>query len=354
MNETQSENLISKRIKILALFVVLFISLFFIPTKWFGIKSVADSKTKTSNLNQQNNQSLELISSQNLIQKINDDADGDGLLGWQEALWGTDPNNPDTDNDGTPDGEEVRLGRDPKKAGPNDKMLNIADSKDTTIISSLNKLNDQNNLTSRIVKNAVTAGALLKSNNMPEEQIISSLQNGINNETNTALHSKIYDESSLKISKTSSISELKSYGNVIARVIMYTADQISAKGDLTILTEYINKKDANVLKKFNVKIKILKDVENYLLKEIIIPKKAVNIHLFFINSIENYISVLEGITKTGDDPIFGLISLNNYKNSDPTFISSIQKYTEFFNNENVIFSNKEFGYLFTQGIINNQ
>ena len=51
---------------------------------------------------------------------ISFDADSDGLLDWEEALWGTNPKLADSDHDGTPDGEEVRLKRDPKKAGPND------------------------------------------------------------------------------------------------------------------------------------------------------------------------------------------------------------------------------------------
>lgn len=50
------------------------------------------------------------------------DTDGDGLLDWEEALWGTDPKNKDTDRDGTSDGTEVSMHRDPKKAGPRDSL----------------------------------------------------------------------------------------------------------------------------------------------------------------------------------------------------------------------------------------
>lgn len=38
------------------------------------------------------------------------DRDGDGLSDRQEAVWGTDPENPDTDGDGIPDGDEVQYG----------------------------------------------------------------------------------------------------------------------------------------------------------------------------------------------------------------------------------------------------
>ncbi len=350
MNGNES---LSARIKISTFVIVLFISLFFIPAKWVGMGEGSKSNINSSALGQQPNQNLSLISTQDLTQKINDDTDGDGLPNWKEALSGTDPNNPDTDGDGTPDGEEVANNRDPKKAGPNDKLVNIINSKDSATVASLKNLDDPNNLTSRIVKNALTAGALLKSNNTSEDQISSSIQNGIMTETNNVLKPKVYDESSIKINNSSTVAELKTYGNTIAGVIIYISNQISASGDLEILTEYTNKKDVAVLKKFDIKIKVLKIVENYLLTEVIVPKKAAATHLYFINKMNNYISVLEGLSKTGTDPILGLVSLNNYKGSDPTFLSSIQNFSSFFNKENVVFSNKELGYLFSYYIINN-
>ena len=41
-----------------------------------------------------------------LVQNHDDDADQDGLTNAEEAVLGTDPNNPDTDNDGVPDGKD--------------------------------------------------------------------------------------------------------------------------------------------------------------------------------------------------------------------------------------------------------
>jgi hypothetical protein len=55
------------------------------------------------------------------------DLDNDGLLDWEEDLWGTDPNNSDSDGDGTPDGEEVDLGRIPTKPGPEDTNADISE-----------------------------------------------------------------------------------------------------------------------------------------------------------------------------------------------------------------------------------
>ena len=52
------------------------------------------------------------------------DEDGDGLSGTQEAIAGTDPQNPDTDDDGLLDGEEVLIyGTDPKNADTDGDLL---------------------------------------------------------------------------------------------------------------------------------------------------------------------------------------------------------------------------------------
>jgi hypothetical protein len=52
------------------------------------------------------------------------DPDNDNLNNAQEALWGTNPNNPDTDGDGYKDGEEVANCHNPLVPAPKDKLVN--------------------------------------------------------------------------------------------------------------------------------------------------------------------------------------------------------------------------------------
>jgi hypothetical protein len=54
------------------------------------------------------------------------DTDGDGLTDVQEAILGTDPNNPDTDADGASDGTEAAAGTDPLDASSTFKMSEIS------------------------------------------------------------------------------------------------------------------------------------------------------------------------------------------------------------------------------------
>ena len=58
-----------------------------------------------------------------VIESQNKDTDSDGLLDWQENLYGSDLSNPDTDADGYLDGEEINSGNNPLIKGPNDKLI---------------------------------------------------------------------------------------------------------------------------------------------------------------------------------------------------------------------------------------
>lgn len=346
MNETES---LSTRIKISVFFIVLFISLFFIPAKWLGISDENKTKLNSSSLN---NQRLEILSSQTLTEKINDDTDNDGLLNWQEALWGTDPNNPDTDTDGTPDNEEVQNGRDPKKSGPDDKLINFTDSKDPDTVALIDKLNDPNNLTSRLAKNTLSISSILDQQKITDPAIQQAVQQGLVEDIKPLVQPKTYTLSDIKIDNDSSVLNLKSYGNTIASFILYFLNNNNGKiDDMKIITEYDNKKDAAILKKLNPKIKLLEQFRGSLLSTKV-PSKVSTLHLSFINIVETYRFVLENLTKTDDDPVRGMIAMSNYQESVSNFLGSIQKYAEFFDKENVVFSNKEIGYLFTYYIIN--
>ncbi len=73
------------------------------------------------------------------------DSDGDGLLDWEEKIYGTDPQNPDTDGDGYKDGDEIATNHNPLKKAPGDSL------KDYPLNSSpSDKKNDPNNITQRL------------------------------------------------------------------------------------------------------------------------------------------------------------------------------------------------------------
>ena len=95
--------------------VIIVVILILISGTIIGSYLILQSRVTQANL-------LEQIAQEIQDKKIIDDLDFDGLSGWEENLYKTDPENPDTDGDGYPDGEEVIAGYDPTKPAPYDKI----------------------------------------------------------------------------------------------------------------------------------------------------------------------------------------------------------------------------------------
>ncbi|MFH1461234.1 MAG: hypothetical protein ABIF84_02340, partial [Patescibacteria group bacterium] len=106
--------LFSKKIYLFVVILVLLIGI------TIGGYLVLKSQTSQADL-------LDQIAQKIKDQEIIDDLDNDGLAGWEENLYKTDPNNPDTDGDGYLDGEEIAAGYDPTKPAPDDKLTDGAE-----------------------------------------------------------------------------------------------------------------------------------------------------------------------------------------------------------------------------------
>ncbi len=85
-----------------------------------GVILSKNSAKRTISVTSLVEEAAQTTSFQNKNTNLIKDSDNDGLLDWEEKVYGTDPNNPDTDGDGTTDGEEIKQHRDPLVAGPND------------------------------------------------------------------------------------------------------------------------------------------------------------------------------------------------------------------------------------------
>ncbi|MEO6077633.1 MAG: hypothetical protein ABIP54_02510 [Candidatus Andersenbacteria bacterium] len=101
---------------IVVLSILIAIGLFFV-TSLNKEQSAQPAPDSTSNTG--------LTSNDNNVDPLAD-TDNDGLNNTQEALWGTNPNNPDTDGDQYKDGDEVANCHNPLVPAPKDKLANCS------------------------------------------------------------------------------------------------------------------------------------------------------------------------------------------------------------------------------------
>lgn len=179
------------------------------------------------------------------------DSDGDGLKDWEEAVWGTDPQNPDSDKDKTTDGEEIAQGRDPLKKGPDDKI-----SLQALKAGKAAGAETENNLTFRLAKNILESGAIeaigpdggitstdfLKNVSLPEDMSAEAL----------LLPSEKISVKSLKIVQANDAETVRQYFNALAAAYAKQPQVTSGKGDINIVAEAIASGDYSELAKLEV------------------------------------------------------------------------------------------------------
>ena len=266
------------------------------------------------------------------------DADNDGLLDFEEALWGTDPQDTDTDNDGTKDGEEVTLKRDPMKAGPKDSL--------ETPVSSL--------------KSPLIKGV---SNNPPAEDGSAPFVKGDETKTDTK---PIQYEDPLHI-----------FGNAIGAPIQIVAAEAeselafwnSAAGN-TKMNEDLIRGFNELAQKYERIAQNIASVDSPLIKgvsnnppaedgsapfvkggsartEVVIPEKAVGIHTKLITGYQNYAKAIRAIADTSIGSYMSVAALTAYSDSTLALARAFVDVSDFFYHEGVRFVSTEPGSIFS-------
>lgn len=263
--------------------------------------------------------------SQEIGQYNTTDTDGDGLLDWEEILYGSDIRMTDTDGDGTNDKEEVVNGRNPNKKGPNDLL----------------SAQEQQKIASNSLAEGFTSGSLTDelSKELFESYILSK-QGGNTSANQTQLVTNLAQQASQSINRNYfystrdikgvavSAASLSTYGNEFARI--YTEKMT----DIASLST-----DSSSM---NSLIAIYKALASDLSK-IEVPETLVISHLKLIN---NFYSLHEASILMNNhlkDPVKALFAIKIIKEvevENPKLFTTIA--TEF-KKSGIIFSSNEAG-----------
>lgn len=273
------------------------------------------SQTAEQQLAQERYNEGTLVAISDLAEK---DTDKDGLPDWEEALWGTDPNNKDTDGNGINDKNEI----DEKKASvetasgvaANTGELTETEAFSRELFASIAALKESGNLNDQSIKDL----AATISENAGEKQIITA--------SYTSADIKVAGDSTAEITlyHTAMVATLAKYDDSgIGTELIAIDAALASEADESKLGELYT-----IAKAYRA---LAKD-----LTTIAAPKAVANIHLDLINSANNTGIALDNIPQIYDNALGGLIGLAQYEKESDTFEQILRDLQDYFIRNGII------------------
>ena len=296
--------------------------------------AVALNYSRSVTTNSKNNNLVAVASSTLFSSYLNNvDSDNDGLLDWQEALYGTDPRNKDTDGDGTPDGEEIKENRDPLKANtaprgqePNDKISPELIANEQKISEEYQNLNPIEKMARNLMSNIIASQPI---NGQIDQQT-----------TDTLVQKSIEDLPQKEYAGIAKMSDLnlispdpKTLPNNLLNYAKnyYIQTEIFRKiigQDLVIFNNDLSNEKAFEKEKITQITSKYQDIINNLIK---MPLPAIPesfgalYHLAIINDLEKLIGIDNDIIKSGNDASGLFSDLSAYNSAMNDLILSLSK-----------------------------
>ena len=247
-----------------------------------------------------------LVESQTIIELIESDSDNDGVLDWEEALWGTDKN---------------------KKAtfdGKSDSAY-IADKKRELNIET--DLNNEKNLseTDLFAREFFSAYTALKASGQVDSDVINNFSDALGQKIANPNLIDLYNKEDVKYTNSDSESTRASYYNTLKQAF----EKESAYGigdELNIVSgglfEYAN---SGTEEKYE-NLKVISTAYKEFAKKVIetpVPESLFEIHLQIANNAYNTGISVENLTKITADPIVGIAGLTQYEKYSEALIQAV-------------------------------
>lgn len=258
------------------------------------------------------------------------DTDNDGLLDWEETLWGTDPKSQDTDKDNTTDGEEVRLGRNPTIPGPKD-LLN-SETKTTKAAVENTTLTP----TEKLGRDMFAQYLSLKQSGVTfDEQTTDTFVNELIQKMAGDMTYKVYTEKSISTASQDNPETIKNYGNALSESVRKNSSE--NENELIIFSRFVDSGDKKELLKLMPIITSYKGMINGMLA-LSVPKSALEAHLEFVNALSLVLKSLENMMSAEPDPLISVITIERHLVAAQQLQDSLNKLQTYFIAQNIDFT----------------
>jgi hypothetical protein len=233
---------------------------------------------------------------------VNKDGDADGILDWEEPLWGLDPTKKET----TPGVPDISVINKLKK----EEGISVESTEGGTMTGDENLTETEK--FSRELFSTITA---LSQQGEIDENTIEQITASLSEKMQNFSYRKVFIPSDIKITVGDLYEDIKKYNDSLNNA--YIKNPI--KGSvIEILRKFIvdeNNVDSDVLNQLDPIITQTKSLIEEILK-IEVPQTLVSFHLEFLNGTERVVENIEDIRKYNDDAIVALVGISQYeKNS---------------------------------------
>ena len=279
-----------------------------IPAKWFGINPVVYK-----------NQPLDLsaITSASEIAK---DTNNDGSISWNEIINQTFPESTSAES---------------IKGAPVDEKV-------------IEQLNDPNNLTSSFSKNLYVASAYINKNGGIDADSQQAVLDQLISQEASKIIPTTYTYKDIKIAPKEDKISIKTYGNSVAIILQEVITKKIMTDDFSSMNSFTQtKNESDLLPLVKNRDRVGGLIQKLL--SISVPPSAISYHILALNRIALYKDTLDDISKANTDPVRAKLAIEKYTEMMVLVLRIPNQFSNYFDVQNIVFSSKEAGYMFTAG-----
>lgn len=240
---------------------------------------------------------------------INKDTDGDGVLDWEESLWGTDPSKKDTNGDGTSDSVEIE---------------NIKKQTGKSEISNLSPENTENlTETDRFSRELFATIAAANQNGTMDQAAIEALSTTLAEKIKNPIARKVFLPSDIKTIKDDSVQAVENYFKTMNGIQEKYPVKESVASVLQKFLADENNVDTSVLAELDGAINQTQKIINEILK-VNVPQSLTPLHLDLLNAGERLMENVSDMKLFDSDPIIVIGAASKYEENMNLFQSALK------------------------------
>jgi hypothetical protein len=270
----------------------------------FFIKNGLPFKNKSSGL-EVDQKNLLLYGDSTVADLINKDTDQDGVLDWEEPLWGLDPTKKET-IPGVPDITTVNKLKAEEGMDENNNTENLTE-------------------TDKFARELFSTIATLNQNGVMDQTTVDKISASLAEKIQNPVQKKVYTLADLKIIQNDSVAAVKKYNDSLDYII---EKKYPIKGNvIDILQRFLideNNVDASVL----VELDPIIEQRNKIIDAIVktnVPESLSLLHLDFINTLQKLSENLSAIKLFETDPIVALGGISQFEENITLLESVVDK-----------------------------